>query len=330
MDKPPKVSIGLAVFNGEKYLRAAIDSILAQTFTDFELVISDNASTDRTAEICQTYAARDARILYHRNPVNIGGANNGNLTFALSRGEYFRLAAHDDLLAPTLLEKCVDILDRNSSVILCDSATALIDDQGHTLAILSQPMATSTRPHERLRDLAQQHDCEMSYGLVRTRVLRRTDLQPNYPESDFGFLCELSLYGQFYRVPELLFYRRHHALSSSANTNIYQKMAWYDPHFKIGRSSWLKMLRFFFRLHWLEFSHYQRIIWRSPLSLLERLRCSGYAVRWLLFRLLLVRSRTFRRRVFLTRKTLSTVLPIAPQFRRRVAKRSPQVPVLPD
>ncbi len=91
-EKAPKVSIGLAVYNGEKYLGQAIDSILAQTFTDFELIISDNASTDRTPEICKKYAAQDARIRYHRNPTNIGGANNENQTFRMSRGEYFRWA----------------------------------------------------------------------------------------------------------------------------------------------------------------------------------------------------------------------------------------------
>jgi glycosyltransferase involved in cell wall biosynthesis len=308
IDKPPKVSVGLAVFNGEHYLRTAIDSILAQTFIDFELIISDNASTDNTEKICRHYALKDPRIRYHRNAVNIGGANNGNLTFTLSRGQYFRLAAHDDVLAPTLLAQCVKILDRHPSVVLCDSATALIDDQGMHLSTLTQPIATSPLAHQRLRDLAQQHDCETSYGLVRASVLRQTDLQPNYPESDFGFLCELSLYGQFYRVPEVLFYRRHHGLSSSATADIYQKMAWYDPDFDASLPSWLKVVGFFFRFHWLEFSHYARIIWRSPLGLAERVYCSGYALRWLLSRLVFVRSRPLRQKMFLTRNAFSTAM----------------------
>jgi glycosyltransferase involved in cell wall biosynthesis len=83
--KTPKISIGLPVRNGEEYLEESIDSILAQTFTDFELIISDNASTDRTEAICRAYAAKDRRIRYYRNPVNIGGANYGNLTFQLAR-----------------------------------------------------------------------------------------------------------------------------------------------------------------------------------------------------------------------------------------------------
>ena len=103
----PKVSIGLPVYNGERYLREALDSILGQTFRDFELIICDNASTDETAAICADYAARDPRIRYHRQTHNIGATANFNHTFELARGAYFKWAAHDDVLAPTWLEKCV-------------------------------------------------------------------------------------------------------------------------------------------------------------------------------------------------------------------------------
>ncbi|MCB0187328.1 MAG: glycosyltransferase family 2 protein, partial [Caldilineaceae bacterium] len=123
----PRVSIGLAVYNGEPYLADAIRSILSQSFTNFELIISDNASTDRTAAICQEFAARDSRIRYSRNATNIGGANNENRTFRLARGEYFRWAAHDDICAPELLEKSVAVLDQNPDVVLCYSMTTEID-----------------------------------------------------------------------------------------------------------------------------------------------------------------------------------------------------------
>ena len=114
----PKVSIGLAVYNGERYLRQAIESILGQTYTDFELIISDNASTDSTQQICLEYAAEDGRISYHRNATNIGGANNENLTFRKAKAPYFRWAAHDDYVAPQLLERCVAILDTHPDVVL--------------------------------------------------------------------------------------------------------------------------------------------------------------------------------------------------------------------
>src|SRR5690242_6344650 len=99
----PKVSIGLPVYNGERFLAEAIDSVLAQTFTDFELIISDNASTDRTPEICKAYAEKDSRIRYYRNEENQGASWNFNRVFELSRGMCFQWLAHDDYIAPGFL-----------------------------------------------------------------------------------------------------------------------------------------------------------------------------------------------------------------------------------
>ena len=126
----PRVSIGLPVYNGEKFIREAIDSIFSQTFEDFELIISDNGSTDRTQQICQAYAAQDLRIRYYRNKKNIGAARNYNLVFELASGEYFKWAAHDDLCAPEYLERCVEILDRDPDVVLCYPKTSIIDEHG--------------------------------------------------------------------------------------------------------------------------------------------------------------------------------------------------------
>jgi glycosyltransferase involved in cell wall biosynthesis len=92
----PKVSIGVPVFNGENYLAQALESILAQDFADFEVIISDNCSTDKTPEICTSFAKRDSRVKYFRNDSNIGASPNYNRTFELSRGEYFKWCAHDD------------------------------------------------------------------------------------------------------------------------------------------------------------------------------------------------------------------------------------------
>ncbi len=105
--KPP-VAIGLPVFNAEKYLSQAVDSILAQTFSDFHLIISDNASTDRTQEICQAYAAQDNRIRYSRNHRNLGASPNFNRVFELSSHQYFKWAPHDDMIAPEFLARCVN------------------------------------------------------------------------------------------------------------------------------------------------------------------------------------------------------------------------------
>jgi glycosyltransferase involved in cell wall biosynthesis len=311
IDKSPKVSIGLAVYNGEKYLQEAIDSILAQTFTDFELIISDNASSDRTEEICREYATCDSRIRYYRNATNIGGIKNENLTFALSRGQYFRLAAHDDVLAPELLEKCVEVLDRNPSVILSYTTTIKIDRQSNYLGTIDRDMANSNDPCKRLRDLTRHHDCELAYGLIKADILHKTELQPDYPESDFGFLCELSLYGQFYRVCDPLFYRRYH-LERSALTysDIFQKIAWLKPEVKdpnYNNIYWLDLITGFLNYQFIQFLHFWRAIERAPLNAKQRFNCYLYVIIWLVIKLhkpMLGKTWKLRQKLFLTRESI--------------------------
>lgn len=266
----PRVSIGLAVYNGERYLREAIDSILAQTFADFELIVSDNASTDGTAEICREYASRDDRVRLHRNDRNIGGANNENLTFKLARGEYFRWAAYDDVLAPDLLARTVAVLDAVPSVVLCHSQVVEIDQYGVPIRVTSQPRAQADRPHERFRELLyRDHDCAATYGLVRSAVLRRTRLQQNYTDSDRTLLCELSLYGKFYEIPEPLFYKRLHPRNQYIDWRA--RMAWFDPALK-GQIVFP---------NWMQFCDYVTTIARVPLPPYSRLCCYGEMLRWL-------------------------------------------------
>ncbi len=274
-DHIPKVSIGLAVYNGEKYLKQAVDSILTQTFRDIELIISDNASEDGTETICRAYAAQDARIRYHRNSTNIGGANNENLTFKLSHGQYFRNAAHDDVCAPTLIEKCVEVLDRDPSVVLCYTRIVQIDDDGNDIGLLDQRLASSNFPSARFRELYQwEHNCEATYGLVRADVMAKTDLQLNYPDSDRTFLCELSLYGKFHQIDEPLFYKRYHAgMSTNVFPDIRERMAWFNPNFNPKQG--------FASPPWLQFFHYLRVIAKSPLSQKERLHLFSLMVPWL-------------------------------------------------
>src|SRR4051794_27763407 len=133
IEHKPRVSIGMPVRNGAKYIRQAIDSILAQTFTDWELIVCDNASTDSTEQIVREYAARDSRIRYHRNPRDIGPAANHNIGFEMSRGEYFRWHAHDDMIAPTYLEKCVAALDADPTIAVAHTQTRIVDDKNEFL-----------------------------------------------------------------------------------------------------------------------------------------------------------------------------------------------------
>lgn len=268
-DGKPRVSIGLAVYNGEKYLADAIDSILVQTFADFELIISDNASTDRTEEICKQYAAKDKRIRYHRNAENIGGANNENQTFRMSRGEYFRWAAYDDLCAPELLAKCVSVLDSNPSIVLCYTMVTEINEAGEATRTISQKKGMSTRPHERFRDLASHdHNCEATYGLVRSEILRKTRLQKNYTDSDRTLLSELALSGQFFEIPEPLFYKRYHP--QNMYVNMRTRMTWFNPALK-GKAVFP---------FWMQLFDYLSTIGRVRLPMSEKICCYTYMLRW--------------------------------------------------
>ena len=272
MDKNhPRVSIGLAVYNGEKFIEEAIKSILAQRYRDFELIISDNNSTDKTDEICSKYAAQDDRIRYSRHATNIGGANNENSTVRKARGEYFRWAAYDDICAPDLLEKHVAILDSEPSVVLCFSMVNEIDERGNVMNTISLKQGVSPKAHERFRQLADpKHHCEIFYGIIRTDILRKTRLQQNYTDSDRTLLAELSLYGQFYEIPEPLFFKRYH--KQNMYVNMRTRMAWFNPSLK-GK---------FVFPYWMQFFDYLTTISRVPLPLNEKIHCYAYMVRWFL------------------------------------------------
>jgi glycosyltransferase involved in cell wall biosynthesis len=233
---PPKVSIGLAVFNGENYLREALDSILAQTFTDFELIISDNCSTDSTVEICKAYAESDPRISLHLSDRNRGAAWNFNRAFEYSRGKYFRWAAHDDKVAPTLLERCVEVLDNNPEVALCYPKTVVIDEVGNVKEYDSDHMdLRSVNEYERFSDFifCTHRDNYLIFGLMRRDVLAKTPLFQPYDSSDRVLVAEMALRGQISEIDDYLFFRRDHPMTSRrANTGLRQMTAWFDPNKK--------------------------------------------------------------------------------------------------
>ena len=116
-ERPPRLSFGLAVWNGEDTIRQCLDSLLAQDFTDFEVVVSDNASTDGTSQILEEYAARDPRIRVSRNQENIGQIENVNLVCRQSRGEYFRWIGVSDWLEPHYASRCVEALDAVKAMV---------------------------------------------------------------------------------------------------------------------------------------------------------------------------------------------------------------------
>ena len=129
ISKPP-VSIGLPVYNGETFLEESIESILTQSFGDFELIILDNASPVRTPQICRTYSEHDDRIKYHRNKENISHTANVNHVARLAQGEYYRQHHHDDVLEPECFARCVDVFEEEPEVVLCHTETTVIHEDG--------------------------------------------------------------------------------------------------------------------------------------------------------------------------------------------------------
>jgi glycosyltransferase involved in cell wall biosynthesis len=272
----------MPVFNGEKYLKEALDSILTQTYSDFELVISDNASTDRTEHICREYAAKDRRIRYYRNEKNIGAPKNFNRVFELSSGEYFKWATYDDVHAPEYLQKCVSVLDKDPSVVLCHSITGRIDEHGILMGIVNQGMLRtigSEKPHERFGDLIGLFYAVCTIlGVGRTSAFRKSPLEGSYIGADRNLLAEMGLMGRIHEIPECLFFLRDHPDSytstyygddrSTSLNRLRKEMAWWSKDYWTSFPYWKNCIEYF------------RSVNRVRLKWSERLLCYDQIFRW--------------------------------------------------
>jgi glycosyltransferase involved in cell wall biosynthesis len=232
-DHSPRVSIGVPVYNGERFVDQTIRCLLNQTFTDFEIVISDNASTDRTSELCRAFGRLDGRIRYVRSDTNIGAARNLMKAVELSSAPYFKLANADDLCGPTLVADCVSILDRHPAVVLCYGKTLLIDDEGAPIRRyedglhLRMPDAATRflRAAERVRLV------NTLQGVMRTDVAKRVFARHgSYDGADEVLVAALALHGEIHELPKALFFRRMHAAASSAIKGHRDRRAFLDPH----------------------------------------------------------------------------------------------------
>jgi glycosyltransferase involved in cell wall biosynthesis len=291
MYSTPVVSVGLFVYNGERFIEEAINSILNQTFTEFELIISDNASTDRTGEIVEAYAQRDDRIRYHRSEKNMGAGWNARRVYELATGKYFKWAAVDDLLEPDLLRRCVEILESDSGCVVAHARTKEVDENGTFIKNYVTPMKTDhDDPIARFREmlLSGGDRCYQIYGVMRMSALRQLPPQGIYVNADGVLLARMSLLGRFYEVPEYLFINRRHSGQSGATlpvrltqprrfrlTNWYcsslPSPEWWDP-------SKRRALTFpEFRL----LLEYFLSIFRAPLGAGQKLRCYFMLLSWL-------------------------------------------------
>ena len=230
MHKTPRLSIGLPVYNGAQYLREQLRCLQSQTMGDFEIVISDNASTDDTERVCREHAAGDTRIRYFRNERNLGANPNFNSVFSLSRAPLFKWAPHDDLFEPTYLQTCIGLLDANSDAVLAHSDCLCIDDSGVPFPELPTSPGTCIDPRSgmiskldplgladndwsvrRFWDvLFRMQCCTSIFGVIRRDALARTGLMRNFYGTDKLLLAELALLGRFKQSPERLYLQRFH------------------------------------------------------------------------------------------------------------------------
>lgn len=211
-DNKPLVSIGLPVYNTESHIQQALDSLLAQDYEDFELIISDNASTDRTREICLEYAARDKRIQYYRNERNMGIAWNQNRAFELSSGEYFKWMGSHDYVAPSFISACKQVLDADPGVVLAYPLARVVDRSEAINGIVPELIDTRRLPTfaRVLVVVAKVEYCALElYGLFRTAALKRCrPLLVTLIANDMVLMLEISILGAIALVPEVLLYRR--------------------------------------------------------------------------------------------------------------------------
>lgn len=306
MEPPrPRVSFGVPVFNEERSIRRCLDSILAQDFPDFEVVVCDNASTDGTPEILAGYAGRDARIKVFRNDENIGLIRNWNRAFHLATGSYFRWLGGDDWLEPTYTSRCVAALDADPGVISATTGFTMRHPDGAIRTDTFQgERLESERPSRRFaRILWFIHAgpkgvmYEPLQSLLRREVLGRTGLIRTILNNDHMLVAELSLAGRFAHVPEVLFHRCFRA-PSTREEHIAKVLVGTGAG---SRSPYLDMVRVLFS-----------IVEDGELSRRERLLCRAIASRFCvrellrLWRISWVRFR--RERLGLTRARLRRLL----------------------
>lgn len=215
--KFPLVSIGMPVYNGEKYVRQALDSLLVQDFKDFELIISDNASTDNTTEICKQYLRKDNRIKYYRNEVNIGAVANFNNLINYATAPYFMWASHDDMWEPSYISKLINIMESDKSIVLAFSDFDNIDEDGKQIRVYPKilKLSSSETIFKRLFKFIMFEESDgkanLIHGIMRLNTLKKIggfNKTLGEVAADYLFLFFILFKGNFYIIDELLFHKR--------------------------------------------------------------------------------------------------------------------------
>jgi glycosyltransferase involved in cell wall biosynthesis len=271
----PLVSIGMPVYNGARFIAPALDSLLAQTYGYFELIISDNGSTDETRAICERYAAVDNRIRYIRQPRNLGAARNWNIVAEEARGTYFKWASANDVCMPDMLERCVEAMQSDPRVAVCYGRTELVDDDGQTMGEYPYDLEVAeAQPSERfIRVCLELRLNNAQSGVIRLDVLRATGMERSFAGGDMGLMSELALHGTFRRLPQVLIQRRMGRESATQFLSANALQEFLEP----GNRSNMRWIAT--KTHW----DYVRSILRAPIAAREKfaaLKFVGRSIYW--------------------------------------------------
>jgi glycosyltransferase involved in cell wall biosynthesis len=276
----PRVSMGLPVFNVERYLDESIESYLNQTFRDIELVISDNGSTDRTPEICRKWAERDSRVRFLRSDVNRGLAWNHNRVVELARGEYFMWAPADDRFALDYVRSCVDVLDTDPGVVYVYGTTVLTDRDGNVIGReVNRYNLASQSSSIRFWDMLVVWGGHNVYGMTRTSVIRTIAPHRTFPLAERVIFAEMSLHGRFQLLPGDRYFRRLH----DGQVSVLR-----DPHHRVdealildpGRAKWWRHMPIVMKAEYV-LAFFDAVA-RAPINWRVRWGCRIALYRWML------------------------------------------------
>jgi glycosyltransferase involved in cell wall biosynthesis len=268
----PLVTIGLPVYNGERFLAPCLDSLLAQDYANVEIVVSDNASTDATPAILADYASRDMRIRLFREQQNRGGAWNHTRVADLARGAYFKWCGADDICHPHFVRACVDALESQPEAVLAYPLTVVIDEAGQDVARTTDRLPVDSpdvvqRFGSVLSALSVTHN--VFYGLARWNALARALPEGAFPAADRCLVGRMALLGPFAVIPEFLMYRRQHGGNMRTQT---VEQRFYKPADRGG----------YHPREWRVLYEHLRAIARAPLALVTKLRLLRRVASWAL------------------------------------------------
>ena len=268
----PKVSIAIPVYNGGNFVVQAIQSAVEQDLQDIEVIVCDNASNDRTPEICRAFARRWPNVEYHRNPRNIGAGPNFNKAFHLSTGKYFQWVAHDDWLSANYARRCAKALDQAPDAVLAHGVTQCVNEAGRPIDRVGRPLRglQAESPLERFATVINGGlACFEIFGLIASEALSKTDLHQSYQGSDRALLAELALLGMFVHVPDAQLFNREHQGRSIRINDRRERLRWQDE-----RSA--RQVRF---PRWSLLRHYLRLVFKH-LDGADRIRGLLLVARW--------------------------------------------------